>query len=61
MPAAEVYSQPLAGISAGVSVSLWFPKQWRLTLDYEHGTVEGRAPATDRRERALMARAAIAF
>ena len=47
--------------SAGVSVSFWFPKQWRLTLDYEQGTLDGFGGAADRKERALLARVAVGF
>jgi phosphate-selective porin OprO/OprP len=47
--------------SAGVALSFWFPKQWRLTVDYEHGTVHGAGTTPDHREQALMARLAIAF
>ena len=46
--------------SAGVSVALWFPKQWRLQVDYEHSRI-GLREAGDLTEKALMARAIIAF
>lgn len=44
----------------GVALGLWFPKQWRLTLDYERSHIRTPAAGT-LREEALMARMAIAF
>lgn len=44
----------------GVALGLWFPKQWRLTLDYERSDIRTPAAGT-LREEVLMARAAIAF
>lgn len=46
--------------SAGVSLALWFPKQWRLQVDYERSRIGYRGGA-DATERVLLARAIIAF
>jgi len=47
--------------AAGVSLGLWFPRQWRVLVDYEHSRVRRPGEATDIHEKALMARVAIAF
>ncbi len=46
--------------SAGVSLALWFPKQWRLQVDYEHSRIGYRTGA-ETTERVLMTRAILAF
>ncbi|HVI59990.1 MAG TPA: porin [Luteimonas sp.] len=46
--------------SAGVSLALWFPKQWRVQVDYEHSRIGYRAGA-EATERVLLARAILAF
>jgi phosphate-selective porin OprO and OprP len=46
--------------SAGVSMALWFPKQWRLQVDYEHSRI-GLREAGDLTEKVLMTRAILAF
>lgn len=46
---------------AGVSVGLWFPRQWRLLVDYEDSRVRRPGDLADLREKVLMARAVIAF
>jgi phosphate-selective porin OprO/OprP len=46
--------------SAGGSMALWFPKQWRLQVDYEHSRIALRG-AADLTEKVLMTRVIIAF
>jgi phosphate-selective porin OprO/OprP len=47
--------------SAGVSMALWFPRQWRLQVDYEHSRIRRQAGARDTGEKVLMARAIVVF
>ena len=47
--------------AAGVSLGLWFPRQWRLLIDYEYSRVRLPDDSADLRERTLMARAVIVF
>jgi phosphate-selective porin OprO/OprP len=47
--------------SAGVSMALWFPRQWRLQVDYEHSRIRSPAGARDTGEKVLMARAIVVF
>ena len=46
---------------AGVSLGLWFPRQWRLTFDYEHTRIDRPGTGVDLHEKVLLTRVALAF